>query len=147
MVLRRKTLEREREMMVSWILNLQVCTPNRSSTHWGSKFKQNKLNKRILGNQWLYEKDKPSPPCTVTIERLYNPSKREKRWDDDNWVSACKGIRDSLADLLVPGLSPGQADNPKHGITFEYDQLTSVQKGVRIVIKTKQEIEKEQQQQ
>lgn len=84
----------------------------------------------------MMEDIKPSPPCVITIQRLYNPSKSQKRWDDDNWIAGCKGIRDIISSLLVPDLAPGQADDPKYGLKFEYDQLTSTQRGTRIVIKT-----------
>ncbi len=122
-------------LVIIWILNLEVMSPNRSS-HWGTRSKNNKRNKQLLCANWALEGHKPQPPCEVTIQRLYNPSKYEKRWDDDNWISGCKGIKDAIADLIVPGLAPGQADHPKYKISFQYDQLTATRKGVRIVIKT-----------
>lgn len=89
----------------------------------------------------MLEDDKPLPPCTVTIQRLYNPSKLQKLWDDDNWIAGCKGIRDTISSLLIPGLAPGRADDVGKGITFFYDQLTATKKGIRIVIMTQEEIE------
>lgn len=119
--------------MIIWTLNLDVISPNKS-LHWTARSKINKSNKGILAKQWAIEPHKPQPPCIVSIQRLYNPSKHEKRWDDDNWIAGCKGIRDCLAAFLMPGLAPGQADSPKYKISFEYNQLTATRKGVRIVI-------------
>jgi hypothetical protein len=121
--------------MIIWVLNLNITSPNRSQ-HWGSRSRINNKNKAILAKQWATEPHKIRPPCTVIIQRLYNPSKFHKRWDDDNWIMGCKGIRDTLASFLMPGLAPGQADHPKYNISFQYDQLTATRKGVRIVIKT-----------
>lgn len=121
--------------MLIWVLNLEISSPNRSK-HWGTKSKINNRNKAILARQWALEAKKPQAPCTIVIQRLYNPSKFQKRWDDDNWIMGCKNVRDVIASLIMPGLAPGQADNPKYKIAFEYDQLTATRKGVRIVIKT-----------
>lgn len=126
--------------MVEWVLNVNVLSPNQPK-HWSVSHSNNSKNRRILNKQWLCESEKPSVPCTVTIQRLYNPSKRQKRWDEDNWISGCKGLRDIIADLLVPGLAPGQADNPKYGIKFHYDQLTYSKKGIRILIQPNAEVE------
>ena len=58
-----------------------------------------------------------SPPCIVTITRV---SSRE--YDLDNMIGGCKGLRDTLGDLLRPGMAPGQADGKGSGITWEYKQ-------------------------
>lgn len=126
--------------MIEWILPLEIQSPN-IKEHWSKTYARNNRNKRILRYQWQLLDEKPNPPCSISIQRLYTPSLKGKRWDDDNMITGMKGIRDILADLLIPGKAPGQADNIEHGIKFEYDQLTARKKGVRIIIMTQEEIE------
>lgn len=131
--------------MIEWLLPLDFTNPNKK--FWkispriqaGINAGRNKSNGRRLALEYAITDPKPIPPCVITIQRMYDPSLHEKRWDNDNWISACKHIRDSLADLIVPGLKKGQADHPKHGLTFEYDQVASTKKGVLISIKSQQE--------
>jgi hypothetical protein len=125
--------------MIEWILPLEIQSPN-VREHWSKGFARNKRNKERIAKAWALEPHKPSSPCTISIQRLYNPSKCEKRMDDDNMVFAMKGVRDCLADLIIPGHPPGQADNLKLGITFQYEQLTATRKGIRIVIMEQEEI-------
>lgn len=109
--------------MIEWILPLEIQSPN-IKEHWSKIYARNNRNKDRLQTVWSSIKYKPTPPCTVSLQRLYNPSIHQKLWDEDNYSSALKGIRDIIADFLVPGKAPGQADNLKHGIKFQYDQLT-----------------------
>lgn len=58
-------------------------------------------------------------------------------WDETNYIYSCKGVQDSIADLLIPGLAPGRADGSKD-ITWVYKQEKSKIKGVRIQIEANQ---------
>lgn len=72
---------------------------------------------------------KISPPVKITLTR-----QAPRSLDDDNLCSAFKWARDCIADLIVPGLAPGRADNTK-GLTFSYDQEKSKANGFKIIIK------------
>lgn len=126
--------------MIEWILPLEIVSPNKNQ-HWTKRHSLNKKNANIISHKWLLEDERPTPPCFVTLQRLYNPKRLQKLWDDDNWIGGCKGIRDTIAALLVPGLAPGRADDAGKGIKFFYEQLTANTKGVRIIIMTQDEID------
>ncbi len=55
-------------------------------------------------------------PCVAKIIRI---SPRVQ--DFDNYVYNCKCIRDFIADILIPGKAPGQADSDKR-IEWRYEQ-------------------------
>lgn len=56
-------------------------------------------------------------PVIVTITRV-----SPRALDEDNFLGGdAKAIRDVLADMLIPGLRPGQADSD-HRITWRYEQ-------------------------
>ena len=55
-------------------------------------------------------------PATITFTRI-----APRSLDEDNHLSAWKHIRDSIADILIPGLRPGRADGDKR-LTFRYAQ-------------------------
>lgn len=55
--------------------------------------------------------------------------------EDDNLRMAFKGIKDAIADLIVPGLQAGRADDAIFGISWRYSQTTAKMNGVRITIK------------
>jgi hypothetical protein len=128
--------------MIEWILPLQIQSPN-IREHWTKGYKRNNDNKRILAAHWALESHKPTVPCVVSFHRLYNPSLHQKRMDaEENLRMAFKGIKDTIADLLIPGMAPGQADEG-HGITWHYDQVTATKKGVRIIIQSQDEYERQ----
>ena len=121
-----------------------MLSPNKSlsrdrNIHAAMISQINKQNRYKIKLRWLYEAVKINPPCVVSLHRLYNPSKSEKRWDEDNWIIACKSLKDDIANLINPGLPRGHADHEKYGIKFKYDQITAPTKGVRITIRTHEE--------
>ena len=103
---------------VSATFPFRIVSPN-VKEHWTKSSKRKGQQAGFLKRWWrnLKVEDKMSPPCTVTITRI---SSRE--YDHDNLIGACKGLRDSIADLLRPGMAPGQADGKGSGITWEYKQ-------------------------
>lgn len=126
--------------MIEWILPLEIQSPN-IREHWAKTYARNKRNKTKLAAQFALEPHKPQIPCVVSLERLYNPSKHERRMDaEENLRMAFKGVKDTIADLILPGMAPGQADEG-HGISWQYDQITATRKGVRIIIVSQDEID------
>ena len=106
----------------------------KSSGHWSQRYLRDKKNDEKIRWNWLALDKKPKPPCTVTLERIYNWHANQKDYDYDNLVTAFKGIRDTVADLLIPGLAPGQADHYSRGIRFLYLQTRGEIARVRITI-------------
>lgn len=114
--------------MIDWTLPLDLVSPN-IKEHWRETCRRNKKNNWTIRVKFL--KEPPGIlylPCIVTITRL-----APRALDEDNFIYACKGIKDSIADLLIPGLAPGRADGSKD-IQWVYKQEKHKNKGVRIQI-------------
>lgn len=102
-----------------WVVDIKLKSPNQQM-HWQKKAKIVKLHHKIM----LYSLPHPhwkevELPCRITLRRI-----SPRKLDFDNLVYAFKGIRDSLADFMIPGHPRGFADNDKR-ISWEYDQATS----------------------
>jgi len=123
--------------MIEFDIPLEIVSPN-ASEHWTDRYKRNKRIRRLITSYWLTRKESPQPPCEILIERKI--SGKLKLMDDDNFIAGCKFIRDCIADLLIPGLAPGQADSDKK-LTWQYRQITAKEKGVHITIMENSEIE------
>jgi len=120
--------------MIEFTLDLKIVSAN-ATGHWIKRYNLNKKNAAIIKKYWLTLKPKPKAPCTVTLERIYSPSFNQKKFDaHDNLRTSFKGVVDIIADLLVPGLPPGKADDEVHGITWEYLQTKGPEPRVRIKI-------------
>ena len=127
--------------MIDWLLPLDMVSLNTRS-HWSKDYARNRSNRRLIEYKWNIEQPNILPPCVVRLERYYSTSKRQKRLDDDNYIGslAIKGIRDSIAAILVPKLAPGRADHAKYGIEFHYAQIPTKGEGaIRIIIATEDE--------
>lgn len=87
-----------------------------SNAHWSLKRKLKvKLNHEFyLPNAMALKRIEL--PVVAKITRI---SPRVQ--DYDNFVYNCKCVRDFIADCLIPGKAPGQADNSKN-ILWEYIQ-------------------------
>ena len=103
-------------MNVSANFPFRLVSPN-VQEHWSKRHRRNKKQAAVLKAWWTTLKEKPAPPCLVCLTRYAT-----REMDLDNFIFSAKGIRDILGSLLLPGLAPGQADNKKHGIKFEYEQ-------------------------
>ncbi len=70
-------------------------------------------------------------PAKITLARI-----APRELDFDNLVTAFKHIRDTVADLLIPGLAKGRADGDKR-LQWEYMQIKGIPKeyAVKITIK------------
>jgi hypothetical protein len=90
-------------------------------THWRIKFRHQKSLTRLIKAYWLKQNIKNIPlPCLVIITR-YSP----RKYDSDNYIYNCKGIRDTISSLIKPGYAPGFADANENDIQWEYCQLSS----------------------
>jgi hypothetical protein len=124
--------------MIQFYVDFKIQSPN-VNEHWSKAHRRNKNNYLRLISIWRKEKigTHVKAPCTVKITRIYNPSKWERIFDSDNFIAACKGIRDELSNLILPGLAAGQADNEDRGITFEYYQKKGDGTSFKIEIEVK----------
>jgi hypothetical protein len=96
-------------------LPLKVQSPN-VQEHWSKRYKRNEFNHRLIKLYFFTGATTPQLPCRIKLERQGN-----RLYDQDNYVFACKGIKDSLASLIL-GKKRGQDDdNPQ--ITWEYKQV------------------------
>lgn len=85
--------------------------------HWAVKSKRQKQHRLLIK---LFCSHLISPkllPCRVTLTRI-----APRKLDSDNAVMAFKGIKDLIADLLVPGLAFGRADDDPR-IEWDYAQV------------------------
>jgi len=76
--------------------------------HWRIKNKRKKTINQYLNkafNQLSYQPRFPIP-CKVTLTRI-----SPRKLDYDNNVFNFKGVRDHIADFLIPGHKPGRADS------------------------------------
>ncbi len=106
--------------MLEWNVVLELVSPNQKE-HWSKTYARNKKNERILGYHWMMTDEKPKVPCTVHLERVIF-GRMKPMDDDDNLRMAFKNVKDVISNFLVPGLKPGHADDPKHGIKWKYLQ-------------------------
>lgn len=95
---------------------------NSRDAHWGRRHKR-VAEERDLVSWALVGKPKPATPCRIQIVRIA-PS---NGLDDDNLASACKGVRDALAQWM------GVDDRRRDLVRYSYDQLRGPW-GVRIDI-------------
>lgn len=89
------------------VLNIPIAIVSELnlSDHW-SKKRQRNLSKRIfIRAYWKKHQPKVNLPCTVHLIRI-----SPRQLDDDNLVGAFKSVRDTIADLIIPGLAKGRAD-------------------------------------
>lgn len=106
--------------ILTWKLPVTLPSPNKRE-HWGTRNARNKLIREYLGLLWDNTPQKPTLPIHIDLIR-----KASKKMDYDNLVASLKGTRDAVADLLLPGLNPGQADGDSR-LTWHYSE----QKGSR----------------
>jgi len=106
-------------MVITLYTNIVIFSPNNPKNyHWTSRYATSKSQKQILTGHWLSNPDtkKITLPCHVTLIR-----QSPKSFDHDNYIAGCKAVRDCIADLLIPGLAPGQADGDSR-ISWSYKQ-------------------------
>lgn len=112
-------------MKIEKTLPLKIQSPN-VMEHWSKRYKRNEFNHRLIRSQLLTPTIKIHLPCRIALERAAN-----RFYDMDNFIFSCKGIKDSIASLIL-GKKRGQDDdNP--GITWVYKQVKG-KPGMRITI-------------
>lgn len=130
------------QKLIDFTFSYKLESPN-IKHHWGTILARNKKLKKKILTHWLTiplhlksfvvttnlnANYTQSPMYTVKISRL-----SPRKMDSDNFIFACKYIRDIIADLLVSGLGYGQADNEKY-INFQYEQEKSKEHLIKIEI-------------
>lgn len=96
--------------------------------HWRAKHARHKKLKDYLTLQWRLKRPEIALPCIIRMTRL-----SIRQLDDDNLQGAFKSFRDYVADLILPGLQMGRADNDPR-LKFEYAQLKQKPSGVLLEI-------------
>lgn len=105
------------KMEYSFEIPRRFINHSNSGEHWSIRNKRVKLHWSLVRIYWLRNRVPAiSLPCCIYFVR-----KGPLKLDPDNLQSACKSLRDAIADKLVPGLKPGRADSDPR-ITWHYDQ-------------------------
>ena len=85
---------------------------------WVRLKKRKEEQKNAIWKHWIangHEAYQIEPRCHVKLIRI-----APRQLDDDNLAYAFKHIRDTISDLIKPGMAKGRADSKD--ITFEYAQ-------------------------
>jgi hypothetical protein len=107
---------------------MRLMSEANTHQHWRKKYERTKRQTNAVKLVWGSQRPSVAIPCRV---RLVRTGRREL--DFSNLVYAFKGIQDAVADLIIPGLAPGQADGPNRGIEWSYGQEIGLY-GIRIEI-------------
>lgn len=95
---------------------IKLISPNKKFHHMVLYKKQRKMTEPL---KFLLKLEKQNlDPLPVHV-RLTRYSKKSFDWD--NYITACKPIRDCVADFIIPGKAPGQADSSPD-IYWHYNQ-------------------------
>jgi hypothetical protein len=83
--------------------------------HWRVKYSRRKKIKEAI--RFHIFRTQVKPPCHVILTRIAPRSLDE----EDNLRMSLKCPKDCVADILIPGLQPGRADESKE-ITWDFKQ-------------------------
>lgn len=99
--------------------------------HWGTSALRHKKQKELT--RFLVQPLSENLPLPAIVELKRYAS---KKLDSDNLLASFKWIRDTIADILIPGLPAGIADDDPR-IQWEYEQELCSRKfaGVQVNIK------------
>lgn len=103
--------------MISVTIPVRIESESNKREHWSKGYSRKK--NQAAGVRLVLATGKgawPELPVIVTLTRA-----APRLLDGDNLQGALKHIRDAIADLLIPGLRPGQADGDPR-ITWVYAQ-------------------------
>lgn len=112
-----------------FIIPIKLESQSNLSEHWTKKASRKKKQWKLV--QMVLNRTQVKPPCTVMLLRIAPRMLDE----DDNLREAFKTIKDSIGDILIPGLKPGHADaDPR--IKWLYAQKKGIPKyyAVEIVL-------------
>jgi hypothetical protein len=96
-------------------LNLEIVSPNRKE-HWSSTYIRNKKNHKKIKYEIFSSNEKITTPCQIVLKRT-----GVRIYDKDNYIFSCKGIKDSIASLILNKKKGQDDDNP--GIEWIYEQV------------------------
>ena len=105
-------------MLIFWQCVIPVITKSEFNiwNRWQT-YRRFKDQEESIKKHWLLDQPKVELPCSVRLVRI-----SPRMLDDDNLRgSALKHCRDTIADLIIPGLPKGRADSDPR-IKWEYDQ-------------------------
>ena len=102
-----------------------IVSESNCSDHWTKKRKRRIMHDRIIRMCWTSKGVRMKLPCAVKLSRV-----GPRKMDDDNLRGALKSIRDTIADLILPGMAKGRADGDVR-IEWLYDQIKGMP-GLRI---------------
>lgn len=114
---------------IEWFIPIRTVSEANIHEHWTKTYKRNKYQRNAIQLIWKSQKPSVVLPCSVTFTRLSMKTLDE----EDNLRMAFKSIKDKVADLLIPGLSPGRADGDKR-ITWKYGQEKTRKLGIKLKI-------------
>lgn len=107
---------------------IRAVSEANASEHWRVKHKRHRQQQQQLSAAWIAAGAYAKPPCSVTLSRI-----APRKLDSDNLILALKWIRDCVADLLIPGLRPGRADDDPR-IAWHYQQLRGAPREYAIAV-------------
>lgn len=113
--------------MIEITLPLKLVSEANNRDHWRTKNARKQKILAMLNTYWT--SDAIELPCEITLTRV-----SPRRLDWDNNVCAFKGIRDMVADKLIPGLRPGRADDDDR-LTWIYRQESRGPKVYSVIIR------------
>lgn len=130
----RKRLSKKVEITIP---HISVISEANTMDHWTKKRRRRIAQDSIIRLYWgsnkLYDKILCDRSYVIILSRICS-----RKLDSDNLQMAFKAIRDTIADILIPGKKRGVADsNP--GLTWIYDQIKGP-KGIKIEIYAKEKI-------
>ncbi len=103
-------------MIETYVIPIKIETEGNKIEHWSKKYLRRKKLKtaiRAFVNGTMIR-----PPCIVVLTRIA-PRKLDK---EDNLPAAMKWAKDAVAEILIPGLVPGRADEDNR-IEWRFDQM------------------------
>lgn len=113
--------------MVVLVPIITVSEINRHE-HWRRSHERHEAQKFRTRFAFSQGFEAPKFPVIITLTRI-----SPRKLDDDNLRPALKWVRDTVADILIPGLKPGRADDDMR-ISWQYAQEKSKTHGVRVAI-------------
>ena len=109
---------------------IRLISEANTHDHWTKKHKRKKVIQSAIHYYWKNARIRNVRlPVDIYLIRV-----APRTFDYDNLVTALKSTRDTISDLLIPGLAPGRADDSPE-ISFTYGQEKSKSYALRIEIR------------
>lgn len=113
------------------IPHISVVSDANLMLHWSKVHKKRIAHDSIIRLIWksnkFHETVLYNKPYIIIFTRI-----SPRKFDSDNLQMAFKGIRDTMADILIPGKKRGVADSDPR-LTWIYDQVKGP-KGIKIEV-------------